>query len=360
MTIDWFRWRHADKVPLHTAVALACDIDPDVIESRLSGNAHSLDLFLIDLSFFERFLSFASECLPQEITLPEFAKWHDETGIGKLPDEFPRITGNCVSGIPITPTGDIEIELPVSEDYMRLGDALETVPMLIAFALFPRGGEMVRGAKRIENGVEIIKQSQGPDDTEIKKLIESGEWTPITMDMEIYQQTMRNEVAQEWREKLESAAKAGRLAIIDSLSRLPTNGMNPDNLISVQALKDWCASMGVSVRYESGDTNLHHNEIAKTSSQNDNSFKEGTSKILKRSALISALNPYIKDGSSLSTLLSNASKYPELQACKAPTGWDLIMVLKFLFRTGRLKQEHMTQGGKNGIERVLREIAEKS
>jgi hypothetical protein len=248
MTIDWFRWRHADKVPLRTAVALACDIDPDVIESRLSGNAHSLDLFLIDLSFFERFLSFASECLPQEITLPEFAKWHDETGIGKLPDEFPRITGNCVSGIPITPTSDIEIELPVSEDYMRLGDALETVPMLIAFALFPRGGEMVRGAKRIENGVEIIKQSQGPDDTEIKKLIESGEWTPITMDMEIYQRTMRNEVAQEWREKLESAAKAGRLAIIDSLSRLPATGKNPDNRISVQSLKDWLASKDVIVR----------------------------------------------------------------------------------------------------------------
>jgi|GEM_PF-2515350 len=252
----WDKWGKMPVIHLWEGVALSLNLDPGKVRQEYSWMAEAR--FFDESQEFKDRLEVAERSVGRHpllrrecnslvdpcdylVSIDSFIAWAKSIG-WDLPDGGLRSQ-------PPKQNAPIEITLPAGGGgYMRLGDALETVPMLIAFALFPRGGEMVRGAKRIENGVEIIKQSQGPDDTEIKKLIESGEWTPITMDMEIYQRTMRNEVAQEWREKLESAAEAGRLAIIDSLSRLPATGKNPENLIPIHALKDWCASMGVAVK----------------------------------------------------------------------------------------------------------------
>jgi hypothetical protein len=69
--------------------------------------------------------------------------------------------------------------------------------------------------------------------------------------------------------------------MIDSLSRLPAAGMNPDNLISVHALKDWCASMRVTLEKEP-------NSEESSSTKCDNTGSSGN-------ALIQMHEPKTKD-----------------------------------------------------------------
>jgi hypothetical protein len=84
----------------------------------------------------------------------------------------------------------------------------------------------------------------------------------------------------------------------------------------------------------------------------------GEDRILSKAALISALKSHVRPDVNLDSLLSNACKYPALSACKADKGrgWKLRSVCVFLADKGHLKQEHMDQLGKAGLDKLLQEL----
>lgn len=84
----------------------------------------------------------------------------------------------------------------------------------------------------------------------------------------------------------------------------------------------------------------------------------GTERFVKKAALITSLKPFLRDDTSLDSLLSNASRIPALSACKSPTGrrWHLKGVLQFLADEGDLKEEHLREFAKAGFEKILNTI----
>ena len=93
--------------------------------------------------------------------------------------------------------------------------------------------------------------------------------------------------------------------------------------------------------------------VVKTSEGTTDTAKCDT-KIYKKSAAISALSDLVQDPSMLKSLFSNASKTPELKACRAGTrGWHLPPLIKYLSEHNYLKPEYQAKAGENAFIKSL-------